>query len=277
MKNIVKITIAALSVCSAAAVGIGAYAHRKAEENKLYPEKYIAENYPDAEIIKTGMEYDMFGFVDTGFPVYYCRDTKTGTRFSVTFAGDGSFGRMKVLKDDYSSQQTSHSFADELIEEAEKHLKAEHLCLHDPYTECGIVIITKNERPENISWLINALNKRINHIWQNDSTYMMYDILDCSEGLFEKMKQLDWQAFDPEAGNYFGFNCAANISGWHSEMITKKLSEAFDVRTFLNRGDADDELYKPPESFEDTVIEIEGEPNDRGKPHLWVYGVNYHK
>ena len=105
----------------------------------------------------------------------------------------------------------------------------------------------------------------------------MYDILDCSEGLFEKMKQLDWQAFDPEAGSYFGFNCAANISCWHSEMITKKLSEAFDVRTFLNRGDADDELYKPPESFEDTVIEIEGEPNDRGKPNLWVYGVNYDK
>ncbi|MCR5141693.1 MAG: hypothetical protein K6C68_04105 [Ruminococcus sp.] len=249
--------------------------------NKTFPEKYIAETYPDAEILSYGYE-DGF-FLDKGRMTYKCREKSTGILFVQTFKetvflhkylpGESSYER---ARSEYERARSEWEGMNELTDFAEQYVKAEHFIIKNPLRTPGIVIITKGESAENIDSLMKALNDEIRTLAGKHSSpnplYLVYTIIDCTDGLYEKMQTVDWKSIYSGKSGQCDFFDIARSQGWEHERITAEfyVSE-LNIENFENRGDPADEDYKDPAGFTDTAVCIIGAI---GHQDQWEFGVN---
>ncbi len=232
--------------------------------NKKFPEKYIAEKYPDAEILSSGWTG---GFMfDKGDLYYELLDKNTGMKFYQNFAEKGIFNWL-TPDDNYNSyDQRLKQFEQEnqLMETAEGCLEAESFMVHNPLESAGIVIVTKNESAQNINALMQALDDKISE----QNTMMFYTIISCGDRLYQKIGEIDFEHFKSAKTGPCDFYDIADKLGLDYERITAKNLDKYNIQPYELNGDPNDENYIPPENFDETAVCISW-------THFWVFGLNY--
>lgn len=247
-----------------------------ARYNETFPEKYIADTYPNAEILGSG--YTGGFMFDAGNLYYECRDTRTGMKFDQTFKKTGMFGRLEPyneLYNGYDARLTEWNAEEENIAAAESCLKAEHFIIHNPLNTSGIVIFAKNEAAENIDALMQTLNASILDRCRNSGLYTDYTIIVCGERLFDVMRSVDFDDIYRGKSGQCDFYDIARAIGLEHERITFKDVSTLDYDVYNAPGDPSDDEYVSPESFDETAVCILGEVNAIGDQSMLVFGVDF--
>lgn len=242
--------------------------------NKSFPEKYISETYPDAEILSSG--YSGGFMFDQGYLSYECRDKKTGMKFEQKFAESGLFGKLEPFEHSaygYKASLKKWNADNTVIEKAESVLAAEHFIIHNPLDDSGVVIVARNASAENVDSLIKALNGLSSEM---DKEYgdVCYTIISCDDCIYKEIEQVDFEnLYSGKSGQCNFFDIAKKMDLDFS-CITNKFVSGLDYDTYNAKGDPDYDKYISPDNFDGTAISIIGEVESNGNLHMCVFGIN---
>ena len=240
--------------------------------NRNFPERYVADTYPDAKILSTDRGESIES--QKGKLTFHCRESN-GMNFIVSFGGEKNnrLRPMTVTMDTHEEMDKRYNRELVLINEVANHFEADdYFCVHNPFNPEGLgevegaLIVINSTSAEKINKLMLSLDsKMIGENYQN----IYYNIIVCSDGIFKKLQQIDWDKINIDKIRQCTFDDIAALQNWKSECLTSE-----DIRYSVDKYYFP-QIGKTADKDADTVVSIFSEYDEgEGLHKQMAFGVN---
>ncbi len=279
MNKILKITLAALGAVtflSGTAYLIETLSAK--HYNQTFREEYIAQTYPNAEIIEINNESSSW-FGGATSANCHCYDTKEDIYFTQEFVL-GRNGKYTPCDEGSNSYQTALSAKKDVqrcMDKAAEILSnnCEYKIVRDPLNPYDFLVFIKDPEIWQADELYSALHDTTNDIFRSDGgEYINYQIIICGESAYEKLTGLELFSGKPNRSSGYSANA---FKGFDIAYNTDIETEKFDY----NKGGDNQQLFKVYQqayggTYSDIILWISGEPNKYPRDVTYDYfGLKY--
>lgn len=220
--------------------------------NETFPEEYIHENYPNAEIISNHSEGDII--INAHSEKYLCYDSEKQFAFIQEFAYRGTPAKLAADNKNYRSYQSMmnhrESF-DRCINSIPEYYGGEFFTRYNPDNISGILVFAHLKDIDLLPNLIDGLN---NAIWEERTSndfYICYSIYFCSDGIYDKFKNFDYESIVRTEEYMYYF----------SGQVGMETAELMSDKEFIMTGEYGMEYFTGKVPSETDILFIKGELN----------------
>ena len=242
MRKIIIITVSLVLLVVAAVIAVN-------RVNKVYPKRYIADHYPNAEVLGFTSQGD--AVINASKVVYQCYDNEHDFAFTQEFLKKNFLGMLMPATDTYRSydhmMQCQSSFGT-CREKLESEYEGEFLMFPNPDNLSGIQVLLPKSAAGDMSNVEKLLDSAVKEV--RDTSYISYSLYVCSDEIYRSAASADISKLTklPEFMN-------GDVAQLGPEFLEKLLDISLSE---TSANDAD-------------VSFIKGEPNSTGEKKITYY------
>ena len=257
--------------------------------NIIFPKIYIKTKYPEMTVsaIEKGKgSWSLFGISDPEMRYLYYRmyDPKNDISFTQQFSYSIFFPVYSADKDYYEeklrkatiSRMAENGFNDTVNEYCSDYILWDNPFDGEDFT--GYLLFINERDPKAIRALADGLDKYVSDFYFKDYTaYISYSIYICTDDdTYRRLKTASSE--NCSSAGYYG-------QAYFSDIIPQLLdceatritasSDGFSEEIFNRMGDANDDEYQPPDSFDTVMFWYDSEPNAAYSGHFYLFGLDF--
>ena len=220
--------------------------------NETFPEEYIHENYPNAEIISNHSEGDMI--INAHIEKYLCYETEKQFAFTQEFVYRGTPAKLTADNENYRSYKSMmnhrESF-DRCINSIPEYYSGEFFTRYNPDNISGILVYAHLKDINLLPNLIDGLN---NAIWEertDNNFYICYSIYFCSDKFYDMFENFDYESIVRTEKYMYNF----------SGQVGMETAELMSGKEFIMTGAYGMDYFTKKTPSETDILFLKGEPN----------------
>ena len=193
-KRVILFSIAAVCIIILLAVALAINKSNIEKYNETFPEEYITDNYPNAEIISSHSEGD--SILTAPCEKYLCYDSDKHFAFTQKFMYSGSFSKLAPYNDNskgYNSMMKHREAFDRCINSIPEYFDGEHFARYNPDNISGILIFARLKDVNALENLADGLYQTVIDEEAVSHVFVSYSIYMCSDELYEKLESFDYE------------------------------------------------------------------------------------
>lgn len=255
----------------------------------IFPKLYVRTKYPDMTVTAIEKEkgsWSLFGISDPEMRYLYYKmyDPKNDISFTQQFSYSIFLPVYSAGADQYEETLRKHNIsimAEEGFNDTVNEYCSDYILWDNPFGGedfTGYLLFINERDPKAIRALADGLDKYVSDFYFKDYTaYISYSIYICTDDdTYCRLK-----AASPESCSSAGYYGQAYFSDIIPQLLDCEAtritasSDGFSKEIFSRMGDANDDEYQPPESFDTVMFWYDSEPNAAYSGHFYIFGLDF--
>lgn len=255
----------------------------------IFPKLYVRAKYPDMTVTAIEKEkgsWSLFGISDPEMRYLYYKmyDPKNDISFTQQFSYSIFLPVYSAGADQYEETLRKHNIsimAEEGFREIADEFCSDYIFMENPFNGedlTGYLLFINERDPKLIKALADSLDGYVEDFFrrkQND--YISYSIYICTDDeTYEKLKAVSTEGIFSAGylGQAYFTDIIPQMLDCEATRITAS-SDGFSEEIFSRMGDANDDEYQPPESFDTVMFWYDSEPNAAYSGHFYLFGLDF--
>lgn len=255
----------------------------------IFPKLYVRAKYPDMTVTAIEKEkgsWSLFGISDPEMRYLYYKmyDPKNDLSFTQQFSYSIFLPVYSAGDDQYEGTLRKHNIsimAEEGFREIADEFCSDYILMDNPFNGVDLTgyLLFINERdPKLIKALADSLDGYVEDFFRRKQyDYITYSIYICTDDeTYEKLKAVSTEGIFSAGylGQAYFTDIIPQMLDCEATRITAS-SDGFSEEIFSRMGDANDDEYQPPESFDTVMFWYDSEPNAAYSGHFYLFGLDF--
>lgn len=255
----------------------------------IFPKLYVRAKYPDMTVTAIEKEkgsWSLFGISDPEMRYLYYKmyDPKNDLSFTQQFSYSIFLPVYSAGDDQYEGTLRKHNIsimAEEGFREIADEFCSDYIFMDNPFNGVDLTgyLLFINERdPKLIKALADSLDGYVEDFFRRKQyDYITYSIYICTDDeTYEKLKAVSTEGIFSAGylGQAYFTDIIPQMLDCEATRITAS-SDGFSEEIFSRMGDANDDEYQPPESFDTVMFWYDSEPNAAYSGHFYLFGLDF--